>query len=91
MACDSLGLGVVLSHLLVDGTEKPIIYIYRTLTSAERNYSQIEKESLPIVYLIKKSFTDFSLGILSEEKRIPTLASSRMQRRGTILAGHNQH
>ena len=49
------------------------------------------KRKFAYCVLDKKSFTDFSLGILSEEKRIPTLASSRMQRRGTILTGHNQH
>ena len=36
-------LGTVRSHVLADRTEKPIAYISRNLTSADRNYSQIKK------------------------------------------------
>ena len=40
------GVGAVLSHG-GDGTERPIAYASRTLNSAERNYSQTEREGLP--------------------------------------------
>ncbi|GBN84323.1 Transposon Ty3-I Gag-Pol polyprotein [Araneus ventricosus] len=48
------GVGYVLSHLIPDDTEAPIAYDSGTLTSTERNYSQLDKEALSIIAGSKK-------------------------------------
>ncbi len=56
LACDASprGLDAVLSHIVDDGTERPVVYASRTLSAAKKNYSQVEKEGLAVVYAVKK-------------------------------------
>ena len=56
MAGDALlhGIGAVLSYVLPDGSEKPVAYVLRALLLNERQYAQLEKEALPLVYWIQK-------------------------------------
>lgn len=48
------GVGWALSHIFPEGDEKPISYASRTLSESERNYIRLDKESLAIIYAVKR-------------------------------------
>ena len=54
--CDasSRGLGAVISHMYLDGSERPLSFASRSLSKAEKNCTQIDREALSIVWAIKK-------------------------------------
>ena len=54
-------VGSVITHTMPDGTERPIAFASRTLSSTELEYAQLEREALTIIFGIKK-FHRFSLG-----------------------------
>ncbi|UYV83550.1 hypothetical protein LAZ67_23001442, partial [Cordylochernes scorpioides] len=95
-----IGVGAVLSHI-IEGQERPIMFASRTLSEAEQNYSQIEKEALAIIYGVTK-FHQFIYGrkfilitdhkplvtILGPRSGIPTLSTSRLQRWALILSAY---
>ena len=62
LACDASekGLGVCLFQV-TEGKEHPVAYASKSLTKAERNYSQIELEALSIIFGTRK-FRHFLLG-----------------------------
>lgn len=92
-------VGAVLSHVMENGSKKPLGCASRILTAAEKGYSQLDKEGLAIVFTVER-FHQYLYGrtfkiymdhkplmrLFSETKCIPTLASARIQRRGLTLS-----
>ena len=96
------GVGAVLSHVYPDGSERPIAYASRTLNSSERNYAQVEKEALSLIFGVKRFHQyiyarEFTLvtdhkpltTILGSKNTIPSLAAARLQRWALLLAGYS--
>ena len=88
----SYGVGaVIISHVFANGDEHPIAYASRSLTASEKNYSQLEKEALSIVFGIKK-FHQYLYGrlftlytdhkplttILGPNQGVPPIAAARL-------------
>lgn len=85
-----VGLGAALAHQ-VEGMERPIAFGSRTLTTSERNYSQIGKEALAIKWGVQKFFhylcgrkftlvTDHQplINIFGSRNKLPVLRATRL-------------
>ncbi|XP_045541574.1 uncharacterized protein K02A2.6-like [Papilio machaon] len=96
------GVGAVLAHTFPDGSERPISCASRTLSDAEKNYSQLDKEALAIMYGVQKHHqylfgrkftlkTDHKplVYIFGPKGCIPQTAASRLQRWAAKLAAYD--
>ena len=48
------GVGAVIFHSFPDGSGRPIAYASHTLSSAERDYGQVKKEALALIFGLSK-------------------------------------
>ena len=96
------GIGAVISHRFSDGMEKPIYHASRSLTTAEKNYGQVEKEGLALVFAVRKFhkylhgrhfklLTDHKplLSIYGSKKGVPVYTANRLQRWCLIMMNYN--
>lgn len=97
----SVGVGAVLSHITPSG-ERPIAYASRSLSAAEKSYSQIDREALAIVFGVRK-YHQYLFGrkfvlrtdhkpltyIFGDKVGIPVMAASRLQRWAVLLSAYN--
>ena len=100
--CDAspYGLGACLMHV-INRKEQPVAYTSRTLSQAERNYAQLEREALAIIFGVKK-FNQYLYGrqfilvtdhqplckLFGHKEGIRPLAAARMQRWTLILSAY---
>ena len=96
------GIGAVLLHRFPDGSTKAVSHMSRSLTPTEKNYSQIEKEGLALVFAVHKFHkmihgrkfllqTDHKplVAIFGAKKGIPVHTANRLQRWATTLLGYD--
>lgn len=103
LACDASPTGIagILSHI-IDNQERPIVFASRSLTQAEQNYSQLDREALAIVFAVSHFFQyvygrSFKLitdnqplvRIFHQNAKLPQMTSARLQRYAAFLSGFN--
>lgn len=94
------GIGAILSHTYPSGAERPIAYASKSLTRAEKNYSQIEREGFAIIFGVikfhhmQKNFTLVTdneplMAIFGNKKSIPQFSANRLRCSAVILSNYD--
>ncbi|CAK1598289.1 unnamed protein product [Parnassius mnemosyne] len=106
LTCDASarGIGGVLTQPCAGaaGSERPVVYVSRALSDAEKHYSQIDREALAIVFCLKKLHqylygrrftlrTDHKplVSIFGPKHGIPLMAASRLQRWAITVSAYS--
>ena len=92
------GTGAVISHTLPDGSEHPIAFASRTLSTSDQNYTQLE-EALSLIsgvkkfhqYLYGRKFTLVTghqplMAILGPKQGVPSLAAATLHHWAVLLS-----
>ncbi len=102
--CDALtyGVGAALCHVMSSGEELPITFASHTMSKAETNNAQLDREALSVMFGLKRShlylfgrrfeiYTHHKLllGLLGESKVIQLMSSTRMQRWALTLSAYS--
>ncbi|XP_036146047.1 uncharacterized protein K02A2.6-like [Monomorium pharaonis] len=103
VTCDSSGYGVsaVLSHI-IEGKDKAVLFASSTLSPAKQKYSNLERESLALIFSLKK-FHKYIYGrrfilltdhqplqfIFGKNKGIPVTAAARITRWALTLSAYD--
>lgn len=88
LVCDAspYGVGAIL-NIIVDGVERPVYKASASLSQAEKNYSQYDREALAVVFGLKK-FYKFVYGhhvsIFTDCEALPPIFSGRKDFGGVI-------
>ena len=91
-----------LTSYIDDGSEHPVAFASRSLSPAKRKYSQLDKESLAIIFGVK-IFRHYLLGrkfiiysdhkplqhLFGRSRAIPPMASARIQRWALTLSAYD--
>ena len=98
------GLGAILSQVDEHKIERPVSFASRTLNSAEKRYSQIQKEATAIIFGVRR-FHQYLYGrsvpfvlrtdhkplitIFGPNRGIPEVTANRLQRYSMFLSAYN--
>jgi hypothetical protein len=98
----AFGVGAVILHCFPNGTQKAIMHASRTLNSAEKRYSQIEKQALALVFAVRRFhklvygrkftlLTDHKplLSVFGSKSGIPAHTANRLQRWALVLLAYD--